>query len=84
MTTKVFLYWVLLFLSTGYVALMVAFYYFGLIATAVATALYVASLAFFSRCVESGGCYSCLAGATLITVAITFLAVLHATGVELP
>lgn len=78
-----------LFLSAGYIALMVAFYYYGLVATAVATGLYVASIVFFSRCMdagctEPGGCRSCLAGAVLVSSIIAFLAVLHSTHLSLP
>jgi hypothetical protein len=76
-------------LSAGFIALMAAFYWFGLVATAVATGLYAASVVFFSRCLDAGcakpgGCRSCLAGAVLVSSIIAFLTVLHAAHLALP
>ena len=84
MTSDRFLY-IFTLLSAGYVAVMVAFCCFGLVATAVATALYVASITSFSKCMETGNrCRPCLAGAVLVSSIIAFLIVLHATRLALP
>ena len=71
-------------LSAGFIALMAVFYWLGLVAVTVATAiavvtiLYAASMFFFSRClntgcVKSGGCRSCLIGVILMYFVIVSL-----------